>query len=464
MRNRRSSSSGFSVVLFAIVIGFIWLFPFEDIEDVRMSDPELPETMSREEVTIEEGIVNDDHLLVASEEFLAELNAENVWNEEDNTLLIEKDDTTIEMEMDAQTAVVNGSETELEAPAVLHEDEPYVPVRFAAETLGAEVTLDQENDSAVTVDGNKEITVFAAPEETEPAAQEEDSAPAAETEDRFQINEIGIGDSLEEVEETWGEPARVGESHYDFSWYTYHDDYENYRMIGIADDEVTALYTNAPQLANPQGLQVEQTRDEARELLGDRIEAITKGNTRYMQNASNEFDLFEVEEGYLTVFYDVHEGHTITAVQLIEEDTEQQLDGYYGAGSPELAEDSAMQMFDLVNADRVRHGLHPLDWNSEVAEVALAHSQDMQEQNYFSHESPEGLSPFDRMREAGLTYVRAGENIAHGQASPILAEQGLMNSEGHRNNILSPDFEELGVGVVFTEDHRPYYTQKFYTQ
>jgi uncharacterized protein YkwD len=121
-------------------------------------------------------------------------------------------------------------------------------------------------------------------------------------------------------------------------------------------------------------------------------------------------------------------------------------------------------MFDLVNADRVKFDEEPLEWNEEVARAALGHSEDMAERGYFGHESPEGTSPFDRLDEEGLTYTRAGENIAAGQPSAIMAEQGLMNSEGHRRNILSSQFEELGVGTDFDEEDRPFFTQKFYTR
>src|SRR5690606_18492148 len=85
----------------------------------------------------------------------------------------------------------------------------------------------------------------------------------------------------------------------------------------------------------------------------------------------------------------------------------------------------------------------------------------MADNNYFSHTNLDGLSPFERMENDNIHYVMAGENLASGQISSIYAHEGLMNSIGHRENILQKDFEELGVGVAFNDEWRPYYTENF---
>lgn len=85
----------------------------------------------------------------------------------------------------------------------------------------------------------------------------------------------------------------------------------------------------------------------------------------------------------------------------------------------------------------------------------------MAKNRYFSHDNLDGLSPFDRLKQDRITYQAAGENIASGQASSIFAHEGLMNSLGHRENILSTNFNALGVGVAFDSDSRPYYTENF---
>lgn len=104
-------------------------------------------------------------------------------------------------------------------------------------------------------------------------------------------------------------------------------------------------------------------------------------------------------------------------------------------------------MFSLVNKERVSRGLKELVFDDELRDVGRAHCKDMFERGYFSHYTPEGLSPFDRMDEIGIIYNAAGENLALSPNTDI-AMQGLMNSPGHKANILSVNFGRVGVGVI----------------
>ena len=85
----------------------------------------------------------------------------------------------------------------------------------------------------------------------------------------------------------------------------------------------------------------------------------------------------------------------------------------------------------------------------------------MADNNYFSHDNLQGLSPFDRIKEDGIGFKRAGENLAYGQSSSIFAHEGLMNSKGHRENILLKDYSSLGIGVDFNQEMQPYYSEEF---
>jgi len=116
------------------------------------------------------------------------------------------------------------------------------------------------------------------------------------------------------------------------------------------------------------------------------------------------------------------------------------------AGAPARTELEA-QMLDLLNQERAKDNLPPLRADAELAAVARAHSRDMLARGYFSHMSPEGKDPFDRLRAAGVSYRTAGENLA---MAPTLAQahRGLMNSPGHRANILRPAFGRVGIGIV----------------
>ncbi|MEK5502362.1 CAP domain-containing protein [Bacillus sp. FSL M8-0168] len=106
------------------------------------------------------------------------------------------------------------------------------------------------------------------------------------------------------------------------------------------------------------------------------------------------------------------------------------------------------EVVDLTNAERTKRGLKPLKLDEKLSSVARKKSEDMRNKNYFDHNSPTYGSPFDMMKKFGITYRTAGENIAKGQRTPKEVVQAWMNSEGHRKNILNPDFTNIGVGYV----------------
>ena len=120
------------------------------------------------------------------------------------------------------------------------------------------------------------------------------------------------------------------------------------------------------------------------------------------------------------------------------------------------------EVFDLVNQIREENGLKPFVYNETLAETARAHSQDMIDRDFFDHYNPDGKSPFDRMRDNGLSFSMAAENIAAGQRTPEEVVNSWMNSEGHRANILG-SCEELGVGLALGGSYGYYWTQCFAT-
>ena len=109
--------------------------------------------------------------------------------------------------------------------------------------------------------------------------------------------------------------------------------------------------------------------------------------------------------------------------------------------------DLEKQMLDLVNRERAAAGLRPLAADPELTDVARQHSADMFVRGYFAHDTPEGLSPFDRMHQANVQFVTAGENLALAPTLSV-AHTGLMNSPGHRANILRPQFGRVGIGIM----------------
>lgn len=118
------------------------------------------------------------------------------------------------------------------------------------------------------------------------------------------------------------------------------------------------------------------------------------------------------------------------------------------------------KMLQIVNANRAEKGLAPLVFSSPLTNLAREHSNDMFKRGYFSHYTPEGYSPFDRMAQANISYTFAGENLALAP-NVELAMQGLMNSPGHRENILSPKFRKIGIGVLDGGMYGEMFSQEF---
>lgn len=132
----------------------------------------------------------------------------------------------------------------------------------------------------------------------------------------------------------------------------------------------------------------------------------------------------------------------------------------FNAVSVKVDEDSEKEMLSLVNLERKQKGLDPVIGNKTLQIVARSYCEDMLRRGYFSHYTPEGLSPFDRMINADIEFNFAGENLAIAPSTK-LAMQGLMNSTGHRENILSLNFGEVGIGVMDAGIYGKAFCQEF---
>jgi len=127
-----------------------------------------------------------------------------------------------------------------------------------------------------------------------------------------------------------------------------------------------------------------------------------------------------------------------------------------GVPMPELE----AQMLEMVNRERAANALDPVEADPEMTVVARMHSADMFARGYFSHYTPERKDPFQRMRDMNVRFRTAGENLALAPTLEI-AHTGLMNSPGHRANILSPNYGRLGIGILKGGRHGMMVTQKF---
>lgn len=255
-------------------------------------------------------------------------------------------------------------------------------------------------------------------------------------------------------------PLTTYESDYDFVWQA-PGNYQDFYLTGKRGSELVAGYTMTPSQTFDLPLTVNMTKSDVLANYGEPITEIIKGNVRYQLNDTDRVMTYLTEGRYVSYIIDVHEGDRIRAILWVREDIEQAKDGFYRTPTDVYAKDASALMFELVNAARVQEGLQPLLWHEQLAQIALLHSVDMAQHNYFSHTNLNGEAPHDRIKRGGLSPHMSGENISYGYANIILSHEGLMDSKGHRDNILTPDFTHLGIGTAFNAEQAPYVTQNF---
>lgn len=178
--------------------------------------------------------------------------------------------------------------------------------------------------------------------------------------------------------------------------------------------------------------------------LGGRLVRTTLGVERQLAGIFEP--ALQATLGFLTVRPEPTSGETI--------------DLKFVVSDPAPDTEDEQRMLDLVNAERTQRDLPPLAMDATLRSLARGYGLDLFTRGYFSHTSKEGLSPFDRMRNAGVIYGMAGENLA---LAPTLdlAHDGLMQSPGHRANILNRGFRKIGIGVLDGGVHGKIFVQEF---
>lgn len=281
----------------------------------------------------------------------------------------------------------------------------------------------------------------------------------------FSVANIELGMTKNEVEALYGAPQRITRNEYNTDWHIYHQYYQNFFLVSYQEDgRVSALFTNQDLIASENGIRYGTPKETVLAAMGEPLTAIQKGFVQYKLPEDREFDIFYQYGNYITVFYDQLENETVTAILIVSDKLEKEKPGIYQNADETLREGFEYTLFDLTNAERVKHGLNPLKWDDNVRSTAREHSEDMAQNGFFSHTNLRGQSPFDRMKEDRILFTFAGENLAYGQFSSIYAHEGLFNSPGHRKNILEKRYVYAGVGVAFNKNHEPFFTQKFYAR
>jgi uncharacterized protein YkwD len=114
---------------------------------------------------------------------------------------------------------------------------------------------------------------------------------------------------------------------------------------------------------------------------------------------------------------------------------------------------SQQSLLNATNSERTNNGKTTLKLNSTLSQAAQAKANDMTARNYWSHKTPEGQDPWVFFNKVGYSYLKAGENLAYGFTTSRDTVTGWMNSPSHRDNLLDPDFSEVGFGYANSSNY-----------
>ncbi|MDQ0215210.1 uncharacterized protein YkwD [Oikeobacillus pervagus] len=281
-----------------------------------------------------------------------------------------------------------------------------------------------------------------------------------------------IGKSSEEIIKVFGKPRRIDPSLYGYDWWIYNHN-ESYMQIGVENNKVVTAYVMGNQV-DIAPFKIDQPVEEIfRKNFIDTEILITnqKGTYRFelSEDDLNIRPLVPLGEIYAQIYLDKLNG-TLSSVRFMNKDVLIKQRPYEMVYHGELSdpyepsdqdwdkiqEGAEKQVLDLTNIVRKRFELKKVKWDKGTANIALEHSKEMYEKEFFSHESPSSGNLGDRLKLAEIEFVQAGENIAVNYIDAPDAVEGWLNSEGHRKTLLEKEFTHLGVGV-----YKKYYTQNF---
>ncbi|WP_235714575.1 CAP domain-containing protein [Neobacillus dielmonensis] len=282
-----------------------------------------------------------------------------------------------------------------------------------------------------------------------------------------------IGKDLSEVEKELGAPQRIDETMYGYQWYIYNLDYKRYMQVGIANNKVVTLYAIGENL-DVAPFEIGQSVEEIfnTQYIDTNLNIELNGNTYRFELNDTDLNLrpiVQLGNVYVQLYIDKFTG-SLSGVRFLDAETLIKQRPYELVYSGDLIEAQApseeswqeieigaeQEIFDITNVLRVRYNVKPVKWDETTAAVAYGHSQDMAENNDFSHTSKKFGSLNDRLNKEKVDYQTAGENIAANYTDGPASVEGWLNSKGHRETLLNKDFTHLGVGVF-----KKYYTQNF---
>lgn len=251
---------------------------------------------------------------------------------------------------------------------------------------------------------------------------------------------------------------------YDFAWHQIGEN-KDLELEGVNNQNQVVGFYSAVKEKQLFNVTIGQTtKSEVINKYGNALEFILKGNTSYSLSNDDKYGMYLIGGKYVTFFYDTFKNDIVRSILWIDEDVEKEKEGFYGDSNVQARQQGYEGlMVELMNQARASEGVRILEGTQEYKEIARLHSQDMIENNFFSHTGSNGSSAGDRMLSGGMDFLLSwGENIAYGQFNTIYAHEAFMNSKGHRENILREGFTHTFTGVEFDRT-APYWTINFYS-
>ncbi|MBM7680106.1 uncharacterized protein YkwD [Pullulanibacillus pueri] len=283
-----------------------------------------------------------------------------------------------------------------------------------------------------------------------------------------------IGVSADQIKKNLGEPERVDPTAYGYDWWIYgSDSQKKYLQIGIEDNKVVTIFALGDELpTQPFKINEDASNIFKKVTLQDTLSLNYKQAQVEIEFEEDEMmvkPLIKFGDYYVQLYFD-HFTNRLIGVRYWTSDIliKQRpytivYRGHLDTPSPpsedqwkDIQQAESQETLEISNIFRKNHNLKPLQWDDNVAQAAYLHSKEMNDKNYFSHDSEAEGNLGDRLNAQGVQFQVAGENIAHNYTDGISAVMGWINSEGHRKNLLDKRFTQLGVGV-----YQKYYTQDF---
>lgn len=286
-----------------------------------------------------------------------------------------------------------------------------------------------------------------------------------------------VGKSSDELVQALGDPLRKDLSAYGYTWWVYTDQTNQYIQFGITDDKIETIFATGNDLSTDpiqMGASYETVNDEFS--FTDEV-TYSKGVSSYTFRLSDDDVQMRplakiTDDLFIQCYFDTFT-NKLSSIRILTADTLLKHRPYeveYRGDLPDppdlsdkqwatVESGSEQQIFDITNVMRNQHEKATLNWEEIVGEVAFLHSKDMAVNNYFSHYGLDGSGLKERLAEKDIHYLAAGENIAAEYPDAAAAMEGWLNSEGHREALLSDDYTHLGVGV-----YQLYYTQNFLSE